>query len=78
METAALYLLAMRERAKGRPVRAGSILTVSDVIVDPTFEQAVTTIGDETWFRPPEDEVTRRVDLTIGAAMAAAAALGRG
>jgi len=78
METAALYLLAMRERAKGRPVRAGSILTVSDVIVDPTFEQAVTTIGDETWFRPPEDEVTGRVDLTIGAAMAAAAALGRG
>ena len=69
METAALYLLAMRERAKGRPVRAGSILTVSDVIVDPTFEQAVTTIGDETWFRPPEEEVTRRVDLTIGAAM---------
>ena len=33
--------------------------------------------GDETWFRPPEDEVTRRVDLTIGAALAAAAALGR-
>ncbi|HEY3336517.1 MAG TPA: hypothetical protein VGK16_14885 [Candidatus Limnocylindrales bacterium] len=78
METAALYLLAMRERAKGRPVRAGSILTVSDVIVDPTFEQAVTAIGDETWFRPPEEEVTRRVDLTIGAAMAAAAVLGRG
>jgi DeoD family purine-nucleoside phosphorylase len=78
METAALYLLAMRERAKGRPVRAGSILTVSDVIVDPTSEQAVTTIGDETWFRPPEEEVTRRVDLTIGAAMAAAAALGQG
>jgi DeoD family purine-nucleoside phosphorylase len=77
METAALYLLAMRERAKGRPVRAGSILTVSDVIVDPAFEQAVTTIGDETWFRPPEEEVTRRVDLTIGAAMQAAAALGR-
>ena len=77
METAAVYLLAMRERAKGRPVRAGSILTVSDVIVDPAFEQAVTAIGDETWFRPPEEEVTRRVDLTIGAAMAAAAALGR-
>jgi transcription antitermination factor NusG len=35
-------------------------------------------IGDETWVRPPEDEVTRRVDLTIGAALAAAAALGRG
>lgn len=78
METAAVYLLAMRERAKGRAVRAGSILTVSDVIVDPTFEQAVQAIGGETWFRPPEDEVTRRVDLTIGAAMAAAAALGRG
>jgi purine-nucleoside phosphorylase len=78
MESAAVFLLAMRERAKGRPVRAGSILTVSDVIVDPTFEQEVRQAGDSTWFRPPEDEVTRRVDLTIGAAMAAAAALGRG
>jgi DeoD family purine-nucleoside phosphorylase len=77
METAAVYLLAMRERAKGRPVRAGSILTVSDIIVDPSAEQSVRLGGDETWFRPPEDEVTRRVDLTIGAAMAAAAALGR-
>lgn len=78
METAAIFLLAMRERAKGRPVRAGSILTVSDVIADSTIEQGVRAIGDETWFRPPEDEVTRRVDLTIGAAMAAAAVLGRG
>jgi DeoD family purine-nucleoside phosphorylase len=78
MESAAIFLLAMRERAKGRPVRAGAILTVSDVIVDPAFEQEVRAIGDATWFRPPEDEVTRRVDLTIGAAMAAAAALGRG
>ena len=78
METAAIYLLAMRERGRGRPVRAGSILTVSDVIVDPAFEQEVHAIGDETWFRPPEDEVTRRVDLTIGAAMRAATALGRG
>ena len=78
METAAIYLLAMREQAKGRPVRAGAILTVSDVIVDPTVEQSVRAAGGETWFRPPEDEVTRRVDLTIGAAMAAAAALGRG
>lgn len=78
METAAVYLLAMRERAKGRPVRAGSILTVSDVIVDPAFEQEYRAAGGEAWFRPPEEEVTRRVDLTIGAAMAAAAALGRG
>jgi DeoD family purine-nucleoside phosphorylase len=77
METAAVYLLAMRERAKGGPVRAGSILTVSDVIVDPAFEQEYHVLGDEAWFRPPEEEVTRRVDLTIGAAMAAAAALGR-
>lgn len=77
METAALFLLAMRERAKGRPVRAGSILTVSDVMVDPTVEVGVRAIGDETWFRPSEEEVTRRVDLTIGAALAAAAALGR-
>ncbi len=76
METAAIYLLAMRERAKGRPVRAGSILTVSDIIADPA-EQEVRLAGGEAWFRPPEDEVTRRVDLTIGAAMAAPAALGR-
>src|SRR4051794_30456413 len=53
METAAVYLLAMRERAKGRPVRAGSILTVSDVIVDPAFEQEYHVLGDEAWFRPP-------------------------
>ena len=77
MESAALYLLAMRERAKGRPVRAGTILTVSDVIVDPEGADAH-AIGGETWYRPPEDEVTRRVDLTIGAALAAAAVLGRG
>lgn len=77
METAALYLLAMRERARGRPVRAGCILTVSDVIVDPALQEG-RVLGDEAWFRPPEDEVTRRVDLTIGAAMAAAAELGRG
>jgi len=77
METAALYLLAMRERAKGRPVRAGSILTVSDIMADPSVAQDVRPAGSERWFRPPEDEVTRRVDLTIGAAMAAAAALGR-
>jgi DeoD family purine-nucleoside phosphorylase len=76
METAAVFLLAMRERAKGRPIRAGSILTVSDVIVDPGDAEA-RLAGAESWFRPPEDEVTRRVDLTIGAAMAAAAALGR-
>jgi DeoD family purine-nucleoside phosphorylase len=76
METAAIYLLAMRERAKGRPVRAGSILTVSDVIVDPENPQG-RALGDEAWYRPPEDEVTRRVDLTIGAALAAAAELGR-
>jgi purine-nucleoside phosphorylase len=74
MEAAAVFLIAMRERAKGRPVRAGCILTVSDVIRDPDAEQGV---GHEAWFRPPEDEVTRRVDLTVGAALAAAAALGR-
>ena len=76
METAAVYLLAMRERAKGRPVRAGSILTVSDVILDAAFEQQVQAEGGKAFYRPPEEEVTRRVDLTIGAAMAAAAALG--
>ena len=35
MESAAVFLLAMRERGKGRHVRAGTILTVSDVIRDP-------------------------------------------
>ena len=78
MESAALFLLAMRERAKGRPVRAGAILTVSDVILDPAMAQDTRPNSEESWFRPPEDEVTRRVDLTIGAAMKAAAALGRG
>ncbi len=77
MESAALFLLAMRERAKGRPVRAGTILTVSDVLVDPEDPNAKLVEG-EAWYRPPEDEVTRRVDLTIGAALKAAAALGRG
>jgi len=75
MESAAIFLLAMRERAKGRPVRAGTILTVSDTIADPE-DGGAEALG-ETWFRPPEDEVTRRVDMTIGAALKAAAALGR-
>ena len=75
MESAALYLLAMRERANGRDVRAGSILTVSDVLFYPGSPEAAGA-GD-AFFRPPEDEVNRRVDLTIGAALAAAAVLGR-
>ncbi len=77
MESAALFLIAMRERAKGRPVRAGAILTVSDVIVDPD-DPSANRIDGEPWFRPAEDEVVRRVDLTIGAALKAAATLGRG
>ncbi len=77
MESAALFLIAMRERAKGRPVRAGTILTVSDVIVDPD-DPSATRVDGEPWYRPPEDEVVRRVDLTIGAALKAAARLGRG
>jgi DeoD family purine-nucleoside phosphorylase len=72
MESAAIFLLAMRERAKGRKVRAGTILTVSDVIADPDLVS-----GPEHWYRPPEDEVNRRVDKTIGAALKAAAAFGR-
>ena len=78
METAALYLLAMRERARAGRSGPAAILTVSDVIADPAEGGATREGGEETWFRPPEDEVTRRVDLTIGAALAAAAALGRG
>jgi purine-nucleoside phosphorylase len=78
MESAALYLLAMRERAKGRPIRAGSILTVSDVIGAPGEVSEGQERGGVSVYRPPEDEVTRRVDLTIGAALAAASVLGKG
>jgi DeoD family purine-nucleoside phosphorylase len=78
MESAAVFLLAMRERGKGRDVRAGAILTVSDVIRDPATVEGTRKLGDEDWFRPPEDEVVRRVDLTIGAALKAASELGRG
>jgi purine-nucleoside phosphorylase len=78
MESAALFLLAMRERGKGRDVRAGAILTVSDVIRDSAAVEGTRKLGDEDWFRPPEDEVVRRVDLTIGAALKAASELGRG
>ncbi len=77
MESAALFLLQMRERAKGRKVRAGSILTVSDVLFYPDSPEAAGVDG-KAFFRPPEDEVNARVDKTIGAALAAAAALGRG
>jgi DeoD family purine-nucleoside phosphorylase len=75
METAALFLLAMRERANGRNIRGGSILTVSDVLFYPDSPE----VGgaEPAFFRPPEDEVKRRVDLTIGAALSAAAVLGR-
>jgi purine-nucleoside phosphorylase len=76
MEAAALFLLAMRERAKGRPIRAGAILTVSDVLFYPDSPEAAGFEG-KPFYRPPEDEVNARVDLTIGAALAAAAALGR-
>jgi DeoD family purine-nucleoside phosphorylase len=76
MEASALFLLAMRERAAGRPVRAGAILTVSDVLFYPDSPEAAQFEG-KPFFRPPEDEVNARVDRTIGAALAAAAALGR-
>jgi DeoD family purine-nucleoside phosphorylase len=77
MESAALFLLAMRERAKGRAVRAGTILTVSDVILDPDTA-APDRSHDGTWYRLPEDELQAAIDRTIGAALEAAAALGRG
>ena len=59
METAAVYLLAMRERGKGRPVRAGTILTVSDVILDPDVIAATRTASADGWERLPEDELQR-------------------
>lgn len=77
MESATVFLLAMRERAKGRNVRAGSILTVSDVLFDPDDPEAAQRSGGKAFYRPPEDEVNRRVDLTIGAALAAASRLGK-
>jgi purine-nucleoside phosphorylase len=76
MESAALFLLAMRERGKGRPVRAGTILTVSDVILDPSQIPASGPAANG-WERLPEAELQTRIDLTIGAALAAAVALGR-
>ena len=77
MESAALFLLAMRERGKGRPVRAGTILTVSDVILD-SSNVGASTPAAHGWERLPEDELQMRIDLTVGAALAAAAQLGRG
>lgn len=78
METAVIYLLSMRERAKGRRARAGCILTVSDVVVEPgTADARQVGEADEAWYRPSEEELARRVDLAIGAAIAAAAELGR-
>ncbi|MEJ7747927.1 MAG: hypothetical protein WKF56_01410 [Candidatus Limnocylindrales bacterium] len=76
MESAALFLIAMRERGRGRPIRAGTILTVSDVIRDPDQPEAGEA-GHEAWYRLPEDELIARIDLTIAAALAAAATLGR-
>jgi hypothetical protein len=76
MESAAMFLLAMRERAKGRPVRAGTILTVSDTIRDLQLVAEKRKGGDEAWYRLPEDELIRRIDVTIGAALQAAATLG--
>ena len=71
-----MFLLAMRERAKGRPVRAGTILTVSDTIRDPKVVAEARKGGSEPWYRLPEDELIKRIDLTIGAALKAAATLG--
>lgn len=70
MESAALFLLAMREQGKGRPVRAGTILTVSDVLREPGAEAA-------EWAWLPPEELAARIDRTIGAALLAAATLGR-
>jgi purine-nucleoside phosphorylase len=79
MESAAIFLLAMRERGKGRPVRAGTILTVSDVLRDPELVPSAKRLGgDEAWYRLPEDELVARTDRTIAAALTAAANLGRG
>ena len=72
MESAALFLIAMREQGKGRPVRAGTILTVSDVLREASAGE---TPDEWTWL--PREELQARIDRTIGAALAAAAALGR-
>lgn len=77
MESAAVFLLAMRERGKGRPVRAGTILTVSDVILGAEAQRPGDAPSAAGWERLPEEELQRRIDLTIGAALTAAANLGR-
>ena len=71
-QSAALFLIAMREQGKGRPVRAGTILTVSDVLREASAGE---TPDEWTWL--PREELRARIDRTIGAALAAAAALGR-
>jgi hypothetical protein len=55
----------------------GTILTVSDVIRDPD-DPDTRMLGDEAWYRLPEDELIARIDLTIGASLTAAEALARG
>ena len=35
-------------------------------------------LGDEAWYRLPEDELIARIDLTIGASLTAAEAARRG
>ena len=72
MEAAAIFLIAMREQGKGRQVRAGTILTVSDVL------REATTGGDDEWAWLPREELQARIDRTIGAALVAASRLGRG
>ncbi len=77
MESAAVFLLVMRERGKSRAVRAGTILTVSDVILDPSRIPAGAP-ATHGWDRLPENELQSAIDLTIAAALSAAANLGRG
>ena len=62
MESAAVFLLAMRERARAGAVRAGTILTVSDVILDPGRPRGAAMLGAIARSR----ELQSRIDRTIG------------
>jgi purine-nucleoside phosphorylase len=67
MESSALFYLAARAAASGAPVRAGTILTVSDVLGE--------GVSSEDSYLPL-DELDRRIAVMIDVAIAAARELG--
>ena len=49
---------------------------MSDTIRDAKVVAEARKGGSEPWYRLPEDELIKRIDLTIGAALKAAETLG--